>query len=108
MSLAISFTTLTILIRSIYRLIELQQGFDGSLANNETDFMVLEGPMVFIGVTLLTIWHPGYVLGTKLWNEANFHLRSKRGAKREMEKLAGGSAGSSMDGIAMSAPRETV
>jgi hypothetical protein len=71
--------------------------------------MVLEGPMVFIGVTLLTIWHPGYVLGTKLWNEANFHLRSKRAARKgEMEKLAGGSAGSSMDGIAMSAPREQV
>lgn len=65
----------TILVRSIFRLIELQEGFDGELANNELDFMILEGPMIFIGVAVLTIWHPGYVLGAKLWVDAGFNLR---------------------------------
>lgn len=56
-------------------MIELQEGFDGKLANDELDFMVLEGPMIFIGVVLLTIWHPGWVLGSRLWSDAGFHLR---------------------------------
>ncbi|KAJ9610485.1 phospholipid-translocating ATPase rsb1 [Cladophialophora chaetospira] len=78
MLIAIAISTLTILVRSVYRLAELQQGFDGKLANNELEFMILEGPMIFIAVALLTIWHPGYVLGTKLWNEAGFHLRKQK------------------------------
>ena len=40
--------------------------------------MILEGPMIFIAVALLTVWHPGYVLGTKLWNDAGFHLRKQK------------------------------
>lgn len=75
---AIGASTILILVRSVYRLAELQQGFDGKLANNELEFMILEGPMIFIAVALLTIWHPGYVLGTKLWNQAGFHLRKQK------------------------------
>ena len=75
---AIAASTLTILVRSIYRLAELQQGFDGKLANNELEFMILEGPMVFIAIALLTVWHPGYVFGATLWVEAGFHLRKHK------------------------------
>ncbi len=67
-----------ILVRSAYRLAELQQGFDGKLANNELEFMILEGPMVFVAIIFLTVWHPGYVFGAKLWVEAGFHLRPQK------------------------------
>ncbi|KAF4943223.1 hypothetical protein FSARC_14982, partial [Fusarium sarcochroum] len=74
MLFAIGLAVITILIRSIFRLIELQEGFDGKLANNELDFMILEGPMIFIGVIGLTIWHPGFALGARLWVDAGFHF----------------------------------
>lgn len=48
--------------------------------------MILEGPMIFIAVILLTIWHPGYVLGAKLWVDASFQLRP--GKKQRKSKPA--------------------
>lgn len=50
-----------ILIRSVYRVIELQGGFQSAVASNEVLFMILEGPMVIISTSLLTIYHPGFV-----------------------------------------------
>ncbi|KIW23368.1 uncharacterized protein PV07_11575 [Cladophialophora immunda] len=73
---AIAIAVITITVRSAYRLAELQDGFDGQLANDELVFMILEGPMIIAAVTALTIWHPGFVLGAKLWEDANFHFRS--------------------------------
>lgn len=78
---------LTILIRSIFRLIELQEGFDGELANKELDFMILEGPMIFIGVIALTVWHPGYVLGHKVWVEAGFRLFGRNSSNAPAKAL---------------------
>ena len=49
--------------------------------------MILEGPMIFIGVIALTIWHPGYVLGHRLWVDAGFHLFGSNSSKNHMANL---------------------
>ncbi|KAI9694267.1 MAG: hypothetical protein M1820_009070 [Bogoriella megaspora] len=54
--------TILILIRSIFRVVELQGGFDGTVANNEASFMVFEGPMIILAVGALTVCHPGLAL----------------------------------------------
>lgn len=64
---ALAIATLTIYIRSCFRVAELQGGFDGSLANDEITFMILEGAMVSIASIALTVLHPGFVVGTN-WN----------------------------------------
>jgi hypothetical protein len=92
MLVAIAVAVLTILVRSVYRLAELQQGFDGKLANNELEFMILEGPMIFIAVGLLTVYHPGWVIGSKLWVEAGFHLRAKKSLQDYKEVDGAGSS----------------
>lgn len=46
---------------------ELQGGFDGHLANDQTTFIILESVMVAIASVALTIPHPGLVFG-KNWN----------------------------------------
>jgi RTA1 like protein len=48
-----------IFIRSIYRLIELQGGFDSDLALNEDLFIIFEGPMIILAAGLLLYPHPG-------------------------------------------------
>ncbi|KAL9033850.1 MAG: hypothetical protein Q9180_005729 [Flavoplaca navasiana] len=60
---ALSLATLCIYIRSIFRVAELQEGFDGHLANDEITFMILEGAMVAIASIALTLPHPGMVFG---------------------------------------------
>ncbi|KAL9019841.1 MAG: hypothetical protein Q9185_002890 [Variospora sp. 1 TL-2023] len=64
---AITLSTITIYIRSCFRVAELQEGFDGRLANDEVTYMVLEGMMIVLASLALTAAHPGFVFGRK-WN----------------------------------------
>ncbi|KAL2862485.1 RTA1 domain-containing protein [Aspergillus lucknowensis] len=59
---AISLSTLVVYIRSIFRVVELNGGFDSELANDEVAFMVLEGAMISIMCICLTAMHPGIAL----------------------------------------------
>lgn len=68
-SLAIS--TVLIFIRCAYRVAELKDGFTSKLANDETAFMILEGPMIILAVLALSIWHPGRTLGVYWASEGN-------------------------------------
>ncbi|KAI9654047.1 MAG: hypothetical protein M1831_005564 [Alyxoria varia] len=75
---ALAVATVLIFIRCCYRVAELREGFDGGLANNEPVFMVLEGPMIFISVGVLTVLHPGLAF-KDMWGQANWSFR--KGAK---------------------------
>ena len=69
--IALAVATVLIFVRCCFRVAELKQGFDGSIANSQPLFMVFEGPMIFIAVTGLTILHPGIAFMGR-WGEANF------------------------------------
>lgn len=68
------------MIRSCFRLAELQEGFSGHLANDELLFMILEGPMIIAAVAVLTLWHPGVVVGTEMWKTTSFRHNKAPGA----------------------------
>ncbi|KAG6364813.1 hypothetical protein INS49_006417 [Diaporthe citri] len=55
--------TVLIFIRCVYRVAELKDGFSGELANDQTAFMILEGPMIILAVLAMTVCHPGRMLG---------------------------------------------
>ncbi|KAH8804861.1 putative RTA1 domain protein [Xylogone sp. PMI_703] len=56
---ALAFATITIFIRCVFRVAELQGGFRGKIANDQTVFLVFEGPMIMAAVFALTVCHPG-------------------------------------------------
>ena len=60
---ALVVATLCIFIRSCFRVAELQGGFDSALANQQITYMILEGAMIIIATTALTVGHPGLVFG---------------------------------------------
>lgn len=66
-----------IFVRSVYRIAELQQGFNGPIANDEVSFMILEGPMIFLAVLAMTVLHPGIAFGGN-WNNASWSVRKSR------------------------------
>jgi len=76
---ALATAVVLIFIRSVYRVAELQQGFDGPIANNEVSFMILEGPMIFLAVLAMTVLHPGIAFGGK-WSSAAWSLKQGRKA----------------------------
>lgn len=63
----IAFATVCIQIRSVYRLIELSQGWEGALIAHENYFFILEGVMVIAAVLAMNIFHPGCCL-LSAWN----------------------------------------
>ncbi|KPM37669.1 hypothetical protein AK830_g8882 [Neonectria ditissima] len=63
--------TTFLFIRTVFRAIELSEGFSGKLANQEVEFMILDGVMVILACICLTICHPAYGFGNR-WNEARF------------------------------------
>lgn len=51
-----------IYIRSIYRTIELVQGWDGYLITHESYFIALDGAMMVVSVAVFNVLHPGWML----------------------------------------------
>ncbi|KAK5027392.1 RTA1 like protein [Exophiala sideris] len=74
---ALAIATVAILIRCSFRVAELSKGFGSSIANNQVEFMVLDGAMMSIAVMVLTLGHPGPALGN-MWQQGNFKLCGSR------------------------------
>jgi len=54
-----SFSLICLLIRAIYRTIELSDGWDGRIISTQVLFNVLDGAMVLSAITTLNVFHPG-------------------------------------------------
>lgn len=91
--ISLGVATLTIFIRSVFRCAELSGGFNGSLANNEVTFMVLEGAMISVAVLALTISHPGLV-----WQGEWRQLSKNMKAVATTKDVEGGTLMSQSDG----------
>jgi len=74
---ALATAVVTIVIRSTYRIAELSGGFNGPLFNEQVTFMILEGMMMSICATALTIFHPGIAFDRR-WHEATWSLRGRK------------------------------
>ena len=82
---AILLTGIFIFVRSVFRCAELSEGFHGPLANDEVTFMVLEGTMIALACILLTVFHPGLVVGGEVWSAASWK-GAKNAAATDAEK----------------------
>ncbi|KAJ5216412.1 RTA1-domain-containing protein [Penicillium cinerascens] len=75
--------TITIFVRSVFRVAELKGGFHSSLANDEVLFMILEGAMIVIATLCLTVFHPGVCFDGQ-WGETKWTFRQSRGSDMEL------------------------
>jgi hypothetical protein len=57
---ALMFATLCIFTRSVYRVAELSEGWNGHLIKTQKYFIGLEGAIVAAGILGLNIFHPGF------------------------------------------------
>lgn len=76
---ALAVATLGIFIRSIYRVIELAQGWEGELIKNQRYFIVLEGVMVVIAVLALNAFHPAWCFREGYHGDVTQALKRKKG-----------------------------
>ncbi|PVH74389.1 RTA1-domain-containing protein [Cadophora sp. DSE1049] len=75
--ISLGFATLCLFVRTVFRSVELSEGFSGRLANSEVQFMVLDGVMVILASTALTVMHPGFGFGNK-WSVGKFKFRRQK------------------------------
>ena len=81
---ALALATICIFIRSIYRVIELAQGWEGELIKNQRYFIVLEGVMVIVAVLALNAFHPAWCF------REGYHGDVTHALKRKNKKGNGG------------------
>ncbi|KDQ58324.1 hypothetical protein JAAARDRAFT_176226 [Jaapia argillacea MUCL 33604] len=62
MILGLALSTVTIFIRSVYRTVELTDGWTGRIISNQVYFNVLDGGMITIAMYTLNLFHPGILL----------------------------------------------
>lgn len=65
-----------IYIRSIYRTIELVQGWDGYLITHEPYFVALDGAMMVVSVVVFNVMHPGWMLPSEKSDSFKMELPS--------------------------------
>ena len=62
--LATTFSSLLIVVRNLYRVLELSQGWEGELITHEVYFAVLDGALMMLAVGIFNLVFPGrYLLG---------------------------------------------
>ncbi|KAI0718446.1 RTA1-domain-containing protein [Cerioporus squamosus] len=72
MILGLSLDGIFILIRSIYRTIELSDGWTGRIISTQVYFNVLDGAMIVLAMFTMNFFHPGFLLGkANVWSSAN-------------------------------------
>lgn len=83
----IMLSVIFVYIRSVYRIAELSQGWNGYLMETEGYFLILDGLMVAIAIVLSCIFYPAIVLGrmkvTQEYKEAVRMAESDRAKEEE-------------------------
>ncbi|KAJ7690839.1 RTA1 like protein-domain-containing protein [Mycena rosella] len=59
---ALAFSTAVLIVRSVYRIVELVGGWEGSVIRTEVYFVVFDGGMVVLALFTLNFAHPGRLL----------------------------------------------
>ncbi|KAH6897184.1 RTA1 like protein-domain-containing protein [Thelonectria olida] len=67
----LSASILLILTRCIFRVAELQDGYDGDLIKHEVPFIILEGVVIVLAALALCFGHPGLVFNRNLEDRAD-------------------------------------
>ncbi|KAJ7648938.1 RTA1 like protein-domain-containing protein [Mycena polygramma] len=74
---ALAFNTVCLLIRAIYRTIELLDGFSGPIIQTERYFNVLDGGMITLAIFTINFAHPGIFLAPQDKDESEVELKLK-------------------------------
>lgn len=87
---ALALSTLCIFIRSIFRVAELSEGWEGALVKNQKLFIGLEGATVMVAVLSLNAFHPGLCF-REGYTPKTRGIRSGRKGRSDVGKIEKGS-----------------
>lgn len=85
--IALAFSTLCIFTRSVYRVAELSEGWNGHLIKTQKYFIGLEGAIVSAAALALNLFHPGLCFREGYEERAGFGFGRKKQVINVEEKL---------------------
>ena len=104
---ALTLATICVFWRSVYRVVELGEGWTGNLIRKQNLFIAFEGVMVIVAVLALNVFHPAFCFtaGMEGAGGVGSGMKARRAERkaRKAEKVAekegniGGSPGSASD-----------
>ncbi|KAJ7108025.1 RTA1 like protein [Mycena crocata] len=74
---ALAFSTFVLLIRSVYRIIELATGWHGKIIETEIYFNIFDGAMVVLAIYTINVAHPGLLLPPLREAESHYALSAE-------------------------------
>jgi len=83
---ALALATVCIFWRSVYRVAELSQGWDGPLMANQGMFIGFEGVLIIVACLALNVFHPSFCFREMMEGEGG--IGAKRKARKAAEKEA--------------------
>ncbi|KAF7332793.1 putative RTA1-like protein [Mycena kentingensis (nom. inval.)] len=72
---AMVFTTTCLLIRAVYRVVELSDGWSGRVIHTQVYFNVLDGAMITLAMFTVNLAHPGFLLRDVDLNQAQSNAK---------------------------------
>lgn len=82
---ALTLTTICIFWRSVYRVVELSEGWTGDLIRQQNLFIAFEGVMVIVACLALNVFHPAICFKDGVIGAGG--IGSNRKAKKEAKRL---------------------
>ncbi|KAI0050303.1 RTA1-domain-containing protein, partial [Auriscalpium vulgare] len=86
--MGMGFMTICILIRSVYRTIELADGWNGKVISTQVLFNVLDGAMISLAMLTLNIVHPGIFLARAPVGDAETEVVTEQADPEQAEEKA--------------------
>ncbi len=83
---AIGVSTLFVLIRCIYRIVEMADGWSGYLATTEVFFDVLDGLMITLAIAVFIPFHPGFWLPRDVGKGETYNAAEDAIAEKPLNK----------------------
>ncbi|KAK7024815.1 RTA1-like protein [Favolaschia claudopus] len=72
---ALCFSTLVLFVRSIYRMVELADGWTGKIITTEVYFNIFDAGMVTLAIYTINVAHPGMLLGSNDVRKENMLMK---------------------------------
>ncbi|KAH7053055.1 RTA1 like protein-domain-containing protein [Macrophomina phaseolina] len=94
---ALALAFVAILVRCVYRIVEMAGGWKNPIMQNEASFIVLDSSLCSLAALVLTVFHPGHCFNYRVINRDELLLeRERRNSKKAKKNNGNNGSGAKM------------
>ncbi|EKG10348.1 Major facilitator superfamily [Macrophomina phaseolina MS6] len=94
---ALALAFVAILVRCVYRIVEMAGGWKNPIMQNEASFIVLDSSLCSLAALVLTVFHPGHCFNYRVINRDELLLERERRNSKKAKKNNGNNGSGAND-----------